>query len=101
MRRARSVFSASRISEATAAQAKGLRSIAGNTAKGVITQGGGIYALDSIVELTACSVIGNKSLGADTGEGGGFYIDGSVLLLASTTVIGNVATTSGPNFYFA
>ena len=44
-----------------------------NQANGANAYGGGIYALDSTVDVQNCTVNGNKANGTVLGEGGGIY----------------------------
>jgi hypothetical protein len=64
-----------------------------NQANGLTALGGGIYALNSTVDVHNSVVNGNKANGSADGEGGGIYGYGSVLTLVASTVKGNKATT--------
>ena len=56
--------------------------------------GGGIYALDSTVDVENSNVNGNKANGSVDGEGGGIYAYDTTLTLVNTNVKGNKATTA-------
>ena len=61
--------------------------------------GGGIYALDSTVEVKNSTVNGNQANGSVEGEGGGIYAYDTTLTLVNTTVKGNKATTAYNNIF--
>jgi hypothetical protein len=61
---------------------------------------GGIYALDSTVNLQSCTVTTNQANGTTLVEGGGIYSYGSVLTLVASTVKGNKATTGFADIFF-
>ena len=56
--------------------------------------GGGIYALDSTVDVREFHVNGNQANGSVVGEGGGIYALAPTLTLVKTKVKGNKATTA-------
>ena len=70
-----------------------------NQANGATALGGGIYALDSTVNVQICTVTGNQANGTTLGEGGGIYRYGGVLKLVASTVTGNKATTGGNDIF--
>ena len=59
--------------------------VSANQANGATALGGGIYALDSTVNLQSCTVTANQANGTMLGEGGGIYSYGSVLTLVAST----------------
>ncbi len=65
-----------------------------NHANGTNAYGGGIYALNSTVDVENSVVNGNKAKGTVQGEGGGIYGSNSTLILLATNVKGNKATTA-------
>jgi hypothetical protein len=65
-----------------------------NQANGATALGGGIYALDSTVNVNNSVVNGNKANGGVLGEGGGIYSYNSILTLVASNVKGNKATTA-------
>ncbi len=57
--------------------------------------GGGIYLLDSMVDIESSTINSNQANGTTLGEGGGIFSDGSPFTMGSTTVKKNQASTSG------
>lgn len=70
-----------------------------NQASGATAQGGGVYALNSTVDLRDSKVNDNKANGTALGEGGGIYGYNSVLTLVASKVKGNKATTAFDNVF--
>jgi predicted outer membrane repeat protein len=64
------------------------------SANGATALGGGIYAVDSTVDIANSVVNGNKANGSVLGEGGGIYSSNSSLALMKSVVKGNKATTA-------
>ena len=73
--------------------------VSANRANGSTALGGGIYALDSTVNLQSCTVTTNQANGTVLGEGGGIYSYGGVLTLVASTPTGNKATTDHPDLF--
>jgi hypothetical protein len=65
-----------------------------NRTNSATAEGGGIYVLDSTVNVQNSVVNGNNANGSVLGEGGGIYSYSSVLSLAASNVKGNKATTA-------
>jgi tetratricopeptide (TPR) repeat protein len=60
---------------------------------------GGIYALDSTVDVGNSTVIGNQANGSANGDGGGVYAFDTTLSLVSTKVKGNKSTTGNTDVF--
>ena len=68
--------------------------ISANEARGATAEGGGIYALNSTLDVVNTTITFNRANGSVLGEGGGIFDPGSALSLVGSTVSGNLATTA-------
>jgi hypothetical protein len=68
--------------------------ITGNESRGATAEGGGIYALNSTLNVVNSTITFNGANGSVLGEGGGIFDPNSVLNLAGSTVSNNHATTA-------
>jgi hypothetical protein len=68
-------------------------------AEGATALGGGIYALNSAVDIENSTIKGNDADGSLDGEGGGIYAYGGIFTLVNTTVKGNKASTGSDDIF--